>query len=193
MNKDSLRVLVISQSLQMSDLLLSTLPATQYSPIVPVTTIGEAQRKLVDESFDILVINTPLADDFGVQAAINIISTRSIGILLLVKADIYDSVTYKVEDYGIVTLPKPTSKQALYSSIKMISVMQSSIKKMESETLNLRAKMDEIRIINRAKWILIDQLNMKETQAHRHIEKQAMDRCVTRLEIAENIIRTYDR
>ena len=193
MNKDSLRVLVISQSSQMSDLLLSTLPATQYSPIVPVTTIGEAQRKLVDESFDILVINTPLADDFGVQAAINIISTRSIGILLLVKADIYDSVTYKVEDYGIVTLPKPTSKQALYSSIKMISVMQSSIKKMESETLNLRAKMDEIRIINRAKWILIDQLNMKETQAHRHIEKQAMDRCVTRLEIAENIIRTYDR
>ena len=32
---------------------------------------------------------------------------------------------------------------------------------------------------------------MTEAAAHRMIEKQAMDRCVTRREIAKEIIRTY--
>ena len=52
-------------------------------------------------------------------------------------------------------------------------------------------KMEEIRIINRAKWLLIEQLKMTENEAHRYIEKQAMDRCVTRRTVAENILSTY--
>ena len=51
--------------------------------------------------------------------------------------------------------------------------------------------MEEIRLVNRAKWLLIEQLRMTESEAHRYIEKQAMDRCVTKLSIAENIISMY--
>ena len=51
--------------------------------------------------------------------------------------------------------------------------------------------MEEIRLVNRAKWLLIDAASdMTESEAHRYIEKQAMDRCVTRRSIAENIICT---
>ena len=62
---------------------------------------------------------------------------------------------------------------------------------MEQKTASVEEKMEEIRIINRAKWLLIEQLKMTENQAHRYIEKQAMDRCVTRRAIAENILSTY--
>ena len=55
----------------------------------------------------------------------------------------------------------------------------------------LEEKMEEIRIVNRAKWLLISQLNMDEPQAHRYIEKQAMDRCVPKRRVAEEIISTY--
>ena len=51
--------------------------------------------------------------------------------------------------------------------------------------------MEEIRLVNRAKWLLISELKMDEPDAHRYIEKQAMDRCVTRREVAEEIIKTY--
>ena len=62
---------------------------------------------------------------------------------------------------------------------------------MTEETTKLKGKLKELKLVDRAKWILIDQLKMSETQAHKYIEKQAMDRCVKREEIAENIIRTY--
>ena len=51
--------------------------------------------------------------------------------------------------------------------------------------------MEEIRAVNRAKWLLISEINMDEPEAHRYIEKQAMDRCVSKKEIAEEIIKTY--
>ena len=52
--------------------------------------------------------------------------------------------------------------------------------------------MQEAHIINRAKRLLIDRLKMSEAQAHRYIEKTAMDSCVKKREIAENIIRIYE-
>lgn len=51
--------------------------------------------------------------------------------------------------------------------------------------------MQEIRIVNRAKWALIENLKMTEADAHRYIEKQAMDRCIAKREVAEEIIKTY--
>jgi response regulator NasT len=51
--------------------------------------------------------------------------------------------------------------------------------------------MEEIRIVNRAKWILINELSMSEPEAHRYIEKQAMDRCISKGQIAKEIINTY--
>ena len=51
--------------------------------------------------------------------------------------------------------------------------------------------MNEIRLINRAKWLLISEVKMDEPAAHRYIEKQAMDRCISKREVAEDIIKTY--
>ena len=62
------------------------------------------------------------------------------------------------------------------------------LKKLERRKLSLEEKMQEIRIVNRAKWVLIDQLKMNESDAHRFIEKQAMDRCISRREVAESIL-----
>ena len=59
-------------------------------------------------------------------------------------------------------------------------------------TEKLEAKVADIRIINRAKLLLVQHLQMTETEAHKYIEKQAMDTSMRRRTIAENIIRTYE-
>lgn len=60
---------------------------------------------------DVVVINTPLADDFGTQLAMDL-SEKNMGVLVFVKKDVYDPVSYKLEEYGIVTLPKPVERTA---------------------------------------------------------------------------------
>ena len=72
-----------------------------------------------------------------------------------------------------------------------MSSARERLRKAEKKTLSIQEKMEEIRIVNRAKWLLISEIKMDEPNAHRYIEKQAMDRCVSKREIAEEIIQTY--
>ena len=65
------------------------------------------------------------------------------------------------------------------------------LRRFEKKTLSIEEKMEEIRLINRAKWLLIEKENMTEPEAHRYIEKQAMDHCVSRKTIAQQLIETY--
>ena len=52
-------------------------------------------------------------------------------------------------------------------------------------------KIQEIRLVNRAKWALIQCLGMTEEAAHRHIEKQAMDERISRREVAMRVLSVY--
>ena len=60
-------VLVVSSGQKTGALFKDLLPASNFSPIRSAPTVGEAKRMLVDRPFDILIINTPLSDDFGIQ------------------------------------------------------------------------------------------------------------------------------
>lgn len=185
-------VLIVSSGPKTAALLTELLPPASFSPICTVPSAGEARRMLVDRRFDIAVINTPLTDDFGVQLAVEISEKQNCGVLLLVKAEIQDAVSLKVEDYGILTLPKPASRQMVFQSIKLLSAARQKIRALEEQTYTLQSKMEEIRLVNRAKLLLIEHLKMSEPEAHRYIEKRAMDACVKRRSIAEDIIKTYE-
>lgn len=63
---------------------------------------------------------------------------------------------------------------------------------MRRENSQLKQKIEDIRIVDRAKCILISYLNMSEQEAHRYIEKQAMDLRTTRRAVAESLLRTYE-
>ena len=111
--------------------------------------------------------------------------------MLLVKAEHYSDINARVSPYGILVLSKPTPIQMITQSLLLLCGTRERLRKMEQKTASIEEKMEEIRIVNRAKWLLIEQLKMTEKEAHRYIEKQAMDRCVTRRIVAEKILATY--
>ena len=91
----------------------------------------------------------------------------------------------------MLVLPKPASSQTVSQSLQLLGGTRERLRRMEQKTASIEEKMEEIRIINRAKLLLMEQLKMTEKEAHRFIEKQAMDRCVTRITIAQSILSTY--
>ncbi len=109
----------------------------------------------------------------------------------LVKSDIHAGIHDKVVEYGVFTLSKPTSKPTMIHAFSWMESARERLRQFEKKSLSIKEKMAEIRLVNKAKWILISELKMNEPDAHRYIEKQAMDRCVTKQTIAEEIIKTY--
>ena len=159
--------------------------------LAPASSGAEARRMLVDGSFDLILINTPLPDEFGTELALDVCEGSGTGVLLLVKAEHYADIHSRVSQYGVLVISKPTNSQAVSQSLTLLCGTRERLRRMEQKTASIEEKMEEIRIVNRAKCLLIEQLKMTEKEAHRYIEKQAMDRCVTRRTIAENIISTY--
>ena len=184
-------VLVVSSAEKVVKPMLEMLPEKMFDPIMTATDATQARRKLLENDFDIVIVNSPLKDEFGTRLALDICSKSSAGVLLFVKAEHYADITAKVMPYGVLTISKPTSSSMIAQSVQMLCSTRERLRIMEKKNASVEEKIEEIRIVNRAKCLLIEQLKMTESEAHRYIEKQAMDRCVTRRVIAENIILTY--
>jgi len=69
---------------------------------------------------------------------------------------------------------------------------QIKLQEVQKENIELKKKIENIRIIDRAKCVLISRLNLSEEEAHRAIEKQAMDMRISKRAIAEGILKTYE-
>lgn len=184
-------VLVASASKNFNSALLPLFPESAFSPVHIAASISAAQRMLAERSFDFVIVNSPLPDDTGIRFAIDACNARGTVVLLLIKSEIYMEIYGKVVIHGVFTLSKPTSRQTLSQALGWMASARERLRKIEKKTLSIEEKMEEIRLVNRAKWLLINELKMDEPHAHHYIEKQAMDQCITKRQAAENIISTY--
>ena len=184
-------VLIVTASDRFKNSIMPLLPMTDYWPVQTASSVAEARRWLADTEFDIVLINTPLPDDFGMHLAIDICTGSGAGVLLLVKNDHYNEIYSKVVRYGVITLSKPTNRQMVAQNLRILCATRERIRQMQAKQATVEEKIKEIRLVNRAKWLLIECLNMTEAEAHRYIEKQAMDLRISKREAAENIIKTY--
>lgn len=185
------RVLIAGANDRTFDSLRELLPPDSYEAPLRAGSAGEAKRMLLETDVDLVILNAPLRDEFGTQLALNL-AQDNVCVLMLVPAESFDAVCYKVEDEGILTLAKPVSRSGLLGAIKLLTAMRGKLRKLDRQNQALQEKMQDIRTVNRAKWLLIEIKRMTENEAHYYIEKQAMDMRLSRREVAENIIRTYD-
>ena len=184
-------VLIVTASDSFTTKIMPLLPVTDYWPVTTAHSNSEARRRIVETAFDIVLINAPLPDDFGMRLAIDICTGSGAGVLLMVRNDQFDDVYARVVGYGVLTLSRPTSMQMVAQNLRILCATRERIRHMQAKQATVEEKIKEIRLVNRAKWLLIECLNMTEAEAHRYIEKQAMDLRISRREAAENIIKTY--
>jgi AmiR/NasT family two-component response regulator len=181
-------VLVVSAAAKFHTSLRGMLPEDRYEPLCATGSVAEARRMLLERPFDIVIISAPLPDEFGTKLALHIIERSSAGVLLLVKAEHYPDLAARLSPQGILLLQKPTTPALLLQSMQLLCGTRERLRRMEEKTATIEEKMADIRLVNRAKWRLIQEQGLTEQEAHRYIEKQAMDRCVTRRTVAEEIL-----
>ncbi len=184
-------VLVVSASEKFNQALPEIFPVSVFSPVDVVFNISAAKRALSERDFDFVIVNSPLPDDTGIRFAIDTSDSYNTVVLFLARAEQYHDAYDKLVRYGIFLLQKPLSMTVFQAASGWLISARERIRKTEKKTLSIEDKMNEIRLVNRAKWLLISELKMTEPDAHRYIEKQAMDRCEAKRQIAEEIIKTY--
>lgn len=184
-------VLLVSASKNLNENLQGLFSPSNYSPVQIVSNISAAKRALAERDFDFVIVNSPLPDGDGMRFSIDAGAEKSTVALLLVRGEQYPEFFDRSAEFGVFLLSKPLAKSSVLLALDWLASARERLRQTERKVLSVEEKMDEIRLVNRAKWLLISELKMTESDAHRYIEKQAMNRCVPRRRIAEEIIQTY--
>ncbi len=145
----------------------------------------DALNLLKNKKFDLVIINAPLLDEVGTKVACSAAKTLGTCILFISEETILERFKPELTDNGVMTVARPLSKSSFDVAIRALSLLH-------DQMLVMQRKLEESKLVNRAKIILMDRLKMDEPRAHRFIEKEAMDSRSTRVEIARSIINTYD-
>ena len=184
-------VLAVSASDKFNQALSGIFSVPVFSPVQFVSNISSAKRAVSERDFDIVIVNSPLPDDNGLRFAVDTASGYQTVVLFVTRTEQYDQSFDQLAEHGVFLIQKPAPKASFELASGWLISARERIRRTEKKTLSIEEKMNEIRLVNRAKWLLISELKMTEPDAHRYIEKQAMDRCVPKRQIAEEIIKTY--
>ncbi|MCM1507673.1 MAG: ANTAR domain-containing protein [Ruminococcus flavefaciens] len=144
---------------------------------------------------DLAVIYSPLSDEYGTSLAEYIIENTASNCILIAKSENAEKFRERAEKIGIITIGRPFNKSFLYQTVKIIDIAMHRSYKLYEETVRLERRIDEIRTIDKAKFMLMQYRDMTEDEAHVYIEQYAMNRrkkkVISALEIIDKINEQY--
>ncbi len=156
------------------------------------TSCAQGRRILEKQCFDLCMIDAPLNDELGFEFSCEYLGRRITQVIFVAEEKICEQLLERSVHMGIYLQPKPLTRVSLFSAMAVAQAAFSNTRDLHLKNTDLLRKIDALRIIDRAKCLLMQYLGMSEADAHRYIEKQAMNLRISKKTIAEHILKTYD-
>ncbi|MBR6328896.1 MAG: ANTAR domain-containing protein [Lachnospiraceae bacterium] len=153
-----------------------------------VKSVALARRRLLEREYDLVVINAPLSDEVGEEFALDAAERGSSCVLVAVPRDVYEEMADFVIDRGILVIPKPVGAAVVDRSLRFLAAMRAKMRGFEKKANAALEKAEEVRIVSKAKLVLMETKHMTEEEAHKYIGRQAMNNGVSRRRVAEAIL-----
>ena len=185
-------VLVVSAAQKFNEAFAEMLPGSEYYPVRFVGNIAAARREMVNKTYDLVIINAPLPDEFGHELCMDAVASTDAGVVFLVKAAQAEQLLAPLNEQGVLLLSKPFSNTLFVQAMHMAAASNHRLQRLRQENARLQDKISQIRLVSRAKCCLVEHAHLTEAEAHRRIEKLAMDTRRDRTEIAQEILDSYE-
>ncbi len=172
---------------------ISTLIDELYPDWVQSAALGgkEAKSLLSARSFDMVVINCPLSDGSADELISYVCECSDAGVVLLVPPEELEKYSAAAAFTGAAAVRKqPLGKAAFGYTLGLVSGLRKRLLGLSAPSSDRTA--EELKNIGRAKLALMHYLKFTEQQAHRYLEKQAMDLRIPISEAALRVIKMYD-
>lgn len=143
---------------------------------------AKARRYLAQYDFDVVVIDSQLPDEHATGLALDIVHEQKATVILLCSRDAENN------GQGIISLHKPIELPLLEQTLYTIEAAQVQLELLKEENSRLKKQLDEARLVGRAKCVLVAKNAMSESEAHRYIEKMAMDSRLPKRAVAQDIL-----
>jgi AmiR/NasT family two-component response regulator len=137
---------------------------------------------------DLAILDIKMPGEDGLSAAAAITAERLSAVLVLTAFSQRELVDRAREAGALAYLVKPFQKNDLVPAMEVALGRFEEMKALEEEVKDLEERLAAQKLIERAKGVLMDELDMKENEAFRWIQRRAMDHRTTMKRVAEKVL-----
>jgi response regulator NasT len=189
--KPTLRVVVAEDEALIRLDLVEMLTESGYE-VVGQAGDGETAIELTEkEKPDLVVMDVKMPKLDGISAAERIAKQRIAPVVILTAFSQRDLVERARDAGAMAYLTKPFTIEDLMPAIELAVSRFQEIKQLDAEVNDLQDQLKARKTIDRAKGLLMSKLNLTEPQAFKWMQKTAMDKRRSMVEVANIVIEEY--
>lgn len=188
----SIRILVGSSSEKVIKQLTKFLIDNDFNVVGETVDGYELLRRAHTVYPDIVLVDYKMKGASGHEISEIIVSEKLCPVVALITSAELGYFVNLNQDPTFVPLVKPINKQSLLSTLSLLVKTSRSISELTSKVSRLKSETDTKKLINHAKRLLMENMELTESEAHRRIQKQSMDQGVQKVKVAEMIIALYE-
>lgn len=187
-------ILLCCHKKESTNVMESFLKDNGYDDVIVVSDTNSAQKQIANHSFAMILVDLPFTQNrHEVSFLLSLSKATNANIMAIVNKANYESLRDQVERFGIFTLCKPIPQELFIQLLAFMRVIQCRNHQILQKQKQLVDYIKEIKLVDRAKCLMIEYEYMSEEEAHKRIEKEAMNERVTRGVIAQRIIKQFEK
>jgi response regulator NasT len=183
-----LRIVVADDEPDMQDYFRTILPILGHE-VVGVAGNGRELLELCQSARpDLVITDIRMPDMDGIQAAVQIARQQPLPVILVSAHHDADDIHRAEADHILAYLVKPIKQTDLEPAIAIALRRFEQFQALRKEAADLRQALDDRKLIERAKGIIMKKTGLEEAEAFKRLQKLASDRNKKLVEVAQMIL-----
>ena len=185
-----IRILLAEDDDNARSILVELLIALGHLVVAEVSTGRDAVERAKDVAPDVVLLDVHMPDGSGIEAAEQITQAVPGVAVVLFSGDHQVTLSEReiMATAAIAFLPKPAPPRILDSTLRMAVRRARELSSAKGEAAQAKQQLENRKIIERAKGILMRRTGSSEQEAYRILQRTSQDRSVPMVEIAKAVL-----
>jgi AmiR/NasT family two-component response regulator len=183
-----LKIVVVEDDATVRLFLKQTLEKLGHQVIGEAATGTDMVRTVLEMEPDVVVFDIHLPRLNGLDALRQIYQERVVAAVAITADRDQELVRRALEEHVLAYLVKPVEEHQLGPALMIARAQFAELRELSQENASLRQALQNRKIIERAKGVLMKRYRWTEAEAFRRLQRGAMNRRTTMVELAQNVL-----
>jgi len=135
------RALIVSAGASSNEYISARLTELGYARPIIVPSAAEARRRMLESDFELIVVNSPLPDEFGHELCADAVEKTDAGVIFLAKAAAAEQLLTPLSEEGVLLVTKPFSNTFFLQAIHMAAASNHRLLLLRQENQRMQEKL----------------------------------------------------
>jgi len=183
-----LKIVVVEDDAEIRQFLRESLEKIGHEVIGEAASGPEMVRLVLDLNPDVVVFDIHLPQLDGLKALAQIYQQRIVAAVAITADRDQDLVRRAIEEHVLAYLLKPVEAYQLGPALQVAWARFEELRKLTNENASLQQNLQNRKIIERAKGVLMKRHRWSEADAFRRLQRGAMNRRMTMIDLAQAVL-----